>query len=210
GVLIEEDASPEVLASRGLSRVEEPMERPGFRVTGLCDVACTLLAEAGALSAMSFVRQKGFVSESQVAMVGDALRFVAAGTHSRSENFGGAGGGLGYAIGTTPGGYCCSGADYVIDTNSRIFENASLIITGEGSIDVQTAGGKCVEALRRYGLERGIPVLAVGGRVAPEAKGEMILACQAFDAPIPSSPEASERVEMLIGKWATENFDLCI
>ena len=81
----------------------------------------------------------------------------------------GAAGGLGYAA-RLLGGTMRSGASYFLDLLD--FDNAcasaDLIVTGEGSIDDQTAHGKLLSVLAaRAGS---IPVVAVGGRNTLSAK----------------------------------------
>ncbi len=46
---------------------------------------------------------------------------------------------------------------------------ADLILTGEGQIDGQTVGGKVIAGLARAAQPRGVPLVAIAGRVTPEA-----------------------------------------
>lgn len=48
-------------------------------------------------------------------------------------------------------------------------DGASLVLTGEGSVDAQTAAGKTVARVIAAARERGVPVAVVGGAVDPAA-----------------------------------------
>jgi glycerate kinase len=79
----------------------------------------------------------------------------------------GAAGGLGAAI-LALGGRCESGIAMV---NSLIgldaaFDDADLVITGEGSFDFQSLRGKVVAGVAGAAAERGLPCLVVAGRVS--------------------------------------------
>ncbi|MDE6310717.1 MAG: glycerate kinase [Muribaculaceae bacterium] len=205
GCVIFEDLSPEVLVRRGLSRVSIPAERLP-KVMGLCDVACPIFAPESELSALSFIRQKGFDTPELAEIAECALSLINNVLLSNTEAYGGAGGGLGYAIGVLPGAICRSGAEYVIEANAAVLGAARLIVTGEGSIDAQTRGGKCVDALQRFARERHIPVLAVGGRVNPSMVGPMVIGCRAWDSSMPDSHTAAMEVENSVADWAMNYF----
>lgn len=50
-------------------------------------------------------------------------------------------------------------------------QGADLIITGEGSVDHQTLNGKTISGIANIAKQYGIPVIALGGRVAPDIHG---------------------------------------
>src|SRR5205823_13729999 len=52
----------------------------------------------------------------------------------------------------------------------RVLEGASLVITGEGRIDAQTLAGKVPIGVARRARRHGVPVVAVGGAVAPMSR----------------------------------------
>jgi glycerate kinase len=61
----------------------------------------------------------------------------------------------------------CPGIEIVLsllDFASRA-EGATLVATGEGSIDAQTLHGKAPAGLLRAAMSLGVPVIALGGRV---------------------------------------------
>lgn len=51
-----------------------------------------------------------------------------------------------------------------------LIEGASLVITGEGRIDSQTLAGKTPFGVMMRARRKGIPVIAIGGSVAPDAE----------------------------------------
>lgn len=204
------ELSPAVLCARGLSRVEAPeMKFP--EIVGLCDVACPILPlpSSGGLSAMDFIRQKGFVSASQIECARTAFQLVSTFVESSTAHYGGAGGGLGYAIGAIPGAECRFGAEFIMDKNIETFRRVSLIITGEGCIDAQTSGGKCVEAVRRFGAGNHIPVLAVGGKVLGGKLDKYTISCVSPESLVPGH-DAAQILEETVANWAADNLPLCI
>jgi glycerate kinase len=64
-----------------------------------------------------------------------------------------------------------SGAELVIELLgvSETLKNCDLVITGEGCIDLQTCQGKGPAVIARAAREAGIPVIAIGGVIKPEA-----------------------------------------
>src|SRR5205085_5706169 len=49
----------------------------------------------------------------------------------------------------------------------RLLEDASFVITAEGMVDAQTLAGKLPVGVARRARKHGVPVIAVGGAVAP-------------------------------------------
>ena len=82
---------------------------------------------------------------------------------------GGAAGGMGAGLVAFLGARIAWGADIVAEAvgfNARL-SGASLVITGEGRLDWQTAYHKAPAVVANRALERGIPVLGVGGSLGP-------------------------------------------
>ena len=77
----------------------------------------------------------------------------------------GAGGGIGYGL-MLVGARRVSGAEAVLDLLGvdRLARESSLIITGEGSVDATSLGGKAPIAVARRANRLGVPVIAVAGR----------------------------------------------
>ncbi|HUZ51430.1 MAG TPA: glycerate kinase [Streptosporangiaceae bacterium] len=89
----------------------------------------------------------------------------------------GAAGGTGFAALAYFGARLVAGADLVLDLIG--FESAlagtALVITGEGSLDAQTLGGKAPLGVTRAAGRRGVPVAVVAGQVLLTA-GELTAA----------------------------------
>lgn len=139
-------------------------------ITVLCDVDNQLLGEQGA--AAVFGPQKGASSN-------DVLRLDAA-----LENYakvilkqtcvdvtripsGGAAGGSAAALYAFMDARLVNGCDYFLDTTdfNQSLEIADVVITGEGSIDEQTLQGKAPFGVARRAKARGLPVIALAGKV---------------------------------------------
>lgn len=79
----------------------------------------------------------------------------------------GAAGGLGYALMALLGATLKPGIELVLDTVGfdALLDDAQLVVTGEGRIDRQTLMGKGPSGVLRRARSKGVPVVAVGGRV---------------------------------------------
>jgi glycerate kinase len=83
----------------------------------------------------------------------------------------GAAGGLGFGLCAFLGAELRRGIELMLDHvhfDSKL-RGADLVITGEGAIDEQTAHGKVPLGVARRARRFGVPVVALGGRVPPEA-----------------------------------------
>ncbi len=105
----------------------------------------------------------------------------------------GAAGGLGWALMRYCGAQMLPGIDVVLEAAhfDEALSGASLLLTGEGSLDEQTALGKVpVGVARRAG---GLPVAAIAGRLGPgyEAVHQQGIHCVMAIADGPLSPEQS-------------------
>jgi glycerate kinase len=69
-----------------------------------------------------------------------------------------------------------------------LLEGAELCLTGEGSLDAQTLGGKTVDGVTRFALAAGVPaIVAFAGRV--DAVAERVLAERGVIVmPLPDGP----------------------
>ncbi|MFH1069200.1 MAG: glycerate kinase [Candidatus Glassbacteria bacterium] len=143
----------------------------GTRVRALCDVTNPLLGERGA--ARVFGPQKGadpeMVENLEAGLANLAVRMKAdLGVDVTGLAGGGAAGGLGAAVAGFLGGRLVSGIDYVLDVTGfdREVAEADLVITGEGSFDSQSLGGKAVSGVLARSARAGVPVAVVCGRRA--------------------------------------------
>ncbi len=156
------------LASIDDSAVPDAVRATRFRVA--CDVANPLVGPDGA--AAVFGPQKG-ASPAQVAELDAALTVFAdvlAARGVRVHDLPGAGaaggtcGGLVGLLGAEPSGGALLVAEAVGLPSA--LTGADLVITGEGRVDGQSAGGKVVSAVAALARGRGVPCVALAGGVA--------------------------------------------
>jgi glycerate 2-kinase len=150
--------------------IEEHGGLGGMALVGACDVTVGFVE-----AAEGFSRQKG-ASEKQVVELEGRLRQIA---EQYEAQYGvdvgaipstGAAGGLGGAL-VVLGARLRSG--YEVITELLGFHEAaaqsSMVITGEGGLDLMSLSGKVVGSVVREASALGLPSLVVAGRVAPEA-----------------------------------------
>ena len=142
--------------------------RPSIDVA--CDVRNPLLGPEGASAV--FGPQKGATPamvrelDAALARYADVVeRFVR--RNVRDVPGAGAAGGLGAGLVAFLDARLVSGAQLVLDALgfARRLDGASLVITGEGRIDGQSAYGKLTQAVTAAARERDVPVVAVAGMV---------------------------------------------
>jgi glycerate 2-kinase len=115
--------------------------------------------------------QKG-ASSADVTALDEGLRHwasvvtLATGIDRSAEPGAGAAGGVGFAT-IMLGGEVRSGIDLLLDVVDfdGLLRGADLVITGEGSLDLQTLSGKAPVGVAAAAARQGIPVVAVAGRV---------------------------------------------
>ena len=140
----------------------------GVEVRALCDVTNPLLGKPGA--ARVFGPQKGadpdMVERLEAGLANLANRLKDdLGADVADLPGAGAAGGLGAAVAAFLGGRLVSGIAYVLDTlnfDSHL-RGADLVISGEGSFDSQSMGGKAVSGVLERAGAAGVPVAVVCG-----------------------------------------------
>lgn len=156
-----------------LQRIVPPRdsERVTVPVRGACDVDVPLVGERG--SARVFAPQKG-ASPQQVEKLEAGLARLQEriagdlGLDVSRLAFAGAGGGMGAGLASFFGADLRSGFDVVaehVDLASAV-ARSDLVLTGEGSLDTQSLGGKVPVAVARLAATRGRPCIVIAGRVA--------------------------------------------
>jgi len=140
-----------------------------FRVA--CDVNNPLYGPEGA--AYIYGPQKGATPETLEELDEGLRRFAEVVKQELGKDVSnlpgaGAAGGLGAGLVAFCDAELGPGAEVVLDTIGlrQIAQGASLLITGEGRLDSQTAYGKGPAAVAKLGQELGIPVVAVVGAVS--------------------------------------------
>jgi glycerate kinase len=178
------------------------------RFEAACDVSNPLFGPTGA--AETFGRQKG-ATEEQVRWFDGQLQRIAqrTGNDAAAQLPGaGAAGGLGFALAAFFGATLRPGIEMVMEA-ARLEERlkgADLCITGEGSLDGQSAGGKTAAGVGRLCKRLGVPCVAIVGSIGEGAErviGEGINAYFSIcDRPM-GMEEAMGRAEELIAQVAT-------
>lgn len=171
-----------------------------------CDVDNPLYGPRGA--ACVFGPQKG-ASEAEVAVLDEGLRkfadvMASSGYLDVAAMPGvGAAGGLGAAFAAFLGARLERGIDMVLEAVDfdRVLAGASLVITGEGRIDAQTAMGKTPAGILAAASRQGIPVIAVGGTV------DRSVALPDFAAVIESKPSDMPLEEAMNPEVARRNLE---
>jgi glycerate kinase len=168
---------PETLTD--LARIDVSGLDPRLRkcpITMLCDVDNPLLGPQGA--AAIFGPQKGAKSDDVPRLdagLAQLAKVLAAETGKDVTPLrgGGAAGGVPASLHAVLDAAFASGIDQFLDTTAfdDALAKANLVITGEGSLDEQTLLGKAPYGVAIRAKARGIPVVALGGKVprAPSA-----------------------------------------
>ncbi len=144
----------------------------GLDLVLACDVDNPLLGPAGA--AAVYGPQKGAGPESvaelerNLAHAADLLE-AATGRRIRDLAGSGAGGGLAGGLSALYGAPLQAGAGLILDAIRfrELAAGASLVLTGEGRLDAQSARGKVVRAVALASRDLGIPVIALAGELGP-------------------------------------------
>ncbi|HEX5188438.1 MAG TPA: glycerate kinase [Streptosporangiaceae bacterium] len=156
------------LAAVDPSRLDERIAAASIMVAS--DVDNPLLGPSGA--AAVFGPQKG-ASKADISVLETALTRWADLTRSATGNDvatvpgAGAAGGTGFAALAYLGARVVPGAPLllgIVDFDAAL-SGADLVITGEGSLDRQTLGGKAPVGVARAAAARGVPVVVVAGRI---------------------------------------------
>jgi len=164
-------AAPRELAaldSMDLSGLDARLEECELVI--LCDVDNPLLGEQGA--AAVFGPQKG-AGDTEVGELDATLaRWAAVVARQTGRDIarlprGGAAGGVAAGLHGILSARLANGIEYFLDAAGfdAALEKASLVVTGEGSIDEQTLQGKAPYGVALRARARQVPVVAVAGRV---------------------------------------------
>jgi len=181
----------------------EPAAPLGAPVVLAGDVTNPLLGPAGA--ARVFGPQKGATPEvvelleAALTVFADVLERDLPGGPWRGVPGAGAAGGLGFALLALTGARIVPGAAAVADLLGleRALEGAGVAVTGEGSLDASSAGGKAPLHVLARGRAHGARVLAVAGRVRDGAG-------DAFDDHRDLGPEGLSRAADLVEERAAD------
>jgi glycerate kinase len=162
----------------------------------LCDVENYLLGKEGA--AAVFGPQKGATKEIVLQLEEGLAQFRNIALEKTGKDMallkhGGAAGGVAAGLNTFLNAKLVNGIDYFLDITgfNQLLLNADLVITGEGSIDVQTLHGKGPFGVAARAKQRSIPVIGLGGVVTHSETLQ-----QYFDRLIPINRAADIEIAM--------------
>lgn len=147
-------------------------------VVVLCDVDNLLLGDNGA--AAMFGPQKGASAEDVLKLDKALAQFAAIALQQTKKDitaikYGGTAGGASAGLHAFINAHLVNGIEYFLDLTGfdKSLEKANLVITGEGSIDEQTLQGKGPFGVAHRAKEKGLPVIALAGKV-PLEKNEAL------------------------------------
>lgn len=196
-------ASLQSLAKVDLNGLDKRLQN--VKITILCDVANKLLGDRGA--AAVFGPQKG-ANEQQVKVLDIFLGQLsvqlkqATGRDMATVDSGGVAGGAAGGLYAALDAQLVSGITHFMELTG--FEEAlmttDLLITGEGSLDSQTLGGKGPFGVALKAKEKGKPVIAVAGKVPLVYDVDMH---NAFDVVLPIGHEPMQLADAI--KVAKQN-----
>lgn len=140
----------------------------------MCDINNPLCGENGASAV--FGPQKG-ATEQDIRHLDNGLKhFAELIYHTQGKDIlhlegGGAAGGMGAGVAAFFGASLQSGIDAILDAIQfdDMLKNCSMVITGEGKIDGQSAKGKVVSGVAQRAAKYHIPVIAVVGTIGDDA-----------------------------------------
>jgi glycerate kinase len=178
-----QELSPGGRALSGLDRIDTSVRDPRLdtvEVVVASDVDNPLTGPRGA--AAVFAPQKG-AGPAEVELLDAALRRLAevmrrdTGADVEGAPGAGAAGGVGAGAMALLGARLVPGIDLVLDLVG--FDNAlagiDLVVTGEGSFDEQSLGGKAPVGVARRASAHGVPVVVLAGRVELDDAGRAAL-----------------------------------
>ena len=160
----------------------------------LCDVENSLLGSHGA--ANIFGPQKGASAKDVQQLENVLAKFRSVvldktGKDMAAVKYGGAAGGVAAGLYALLDAKLVNGIDYFLDITAfdAALQHADLVITGEGSIDIQTLQGKAPFGVAKRAKQRSIPVIGLAGKV-PLYPDDALQ--QYFDVLVPISHEAMD------------------
>lgn len=113
------------------------------------------------------------------------------GKDMNSVRYGGAAGGVAAGLYALLNARLVNGIEYFLDNTGfdSALAHADLLITGEGSIDVQTLEGKAPLGVARRAKKRSIPVIALAGKIPSEDNPQLR---KYFDRLLSINPEITD------------------
>jgi glycerate kinase len=148
------------------------------KIIVLCDVENALLGKEGA--AAVFGPQKGADPDDVKKLEASLTKlsniiFKQTGKNISTIKSGGAAGGTAAGLAAFLNADLVNGIDYFLSLTKfdEALEGKDLVITGEGSIDMQTLHGKGPFGVARRAKQKGVPVIGLAGKIPAERIGPL-------------------------------------
>ena len=150
------------------------------RVQVACDVTNILCGPSG--SAAVFGPQKGATPEMVTSLDANLHNYAVLSGDPGEVPGDGAAGGMGYALRKFLGGKLVSGASLVMEKSGFLaaLPGSSLVITGEGCSDEQTAYGKLCSKVAEAAAAEGVPTVLLSGALRGDTAVLEKLFCGTF------------------------------
>lgn len=194
--LLKEDGSEIEAGGQGLAAIRKidagniDYRLVSCNIQVACDVDNPLVGPRGASAV--FGPQKGATPDMVTTLDASLKRFgklLEQHANSRIVDFPGAGaaGGMGAALLGIVKAQLRPGVEIVIEALhlQEAIAGSDLVITGEGRLDIQTAGGKAPAGVARVAAAYGVPVIAIGGSLDAGLQAGSV---PGFEAMFPSVP----------------------
>jgi len=177
-------------------------------ICGLADVAVPLYGEPGKPSMLMFAKQKG-VTDYYMTRLGHGILNILNNVGwspcqpDFGTSFGGAGGGIGFAIAGALHAKTILGAERVISACNMFDPHPDLIITGEGAYDRQSLQGKATHAIAGLAESLGIPCHIFAGKTEEGLASDNVTQVTPCNT-IPSHSEAAEYLRKAVADFFTK------
>lgn len=174
------------------------------KIIAACDVTNPLLGVNGATSV--FASQKGASDLELLESMMESLVRVTDGSRFAVCPGAGAAGGIGYGLMRFTGAELVPGFDLLAQSIglAEQVRSADLVITGEGSLDKQTAGGKVAAGVAELARKYSKPVHAYVGRAVGDAVN-LFDRCYTLESLGVSEQESMQRTEELLEKLVAQS-----
>lgn len=166
---------------------------------GLADVDVPLCDNDGYPSMLMFAPQKGVEEDSLIILkmgldrLYEYVRWTPF-VPDLETRFGGAGGGLGFAVAGAIGAPVEFGAEAVMSAGNVFEPRPDIVITGEGSYDAQSLAGKAADMIMKESAVRGIRCVILAGKVDPRYRSRDIIQTSP-EGIVPTPMQAAEYLE---------------
>ena len=167
---------------KNITKIFVPTNLQNGNLTFLSDVDVPLISDDG-YNMLLFAPQKG-VCSSEMSVIEENIRHLSSVQWNITPNFecryGGAAGGLGFALNGVLKASGILGAEAVIEKYGFFNPAPDLIITGEGRFDRQSTRGKVVGRIMEEAARLGVKVIVMAGCVEAGCEADFVINTSEF------------------------------